>query len=82
MTQKEQILTLAVLINTRPMFGTFALGDGSGVYFCASCGRKSEPTPKGSLPSQISHKENCQERAHWVAIESLKLLLQDAGVDG
>ncbi len=75
------IKTLAPLVNTRPMFGTFALGDGSGVYFCAACGRKSEPVAPGSFAANIPHKDDCAERAHWRAIEALKMALQDAGAE-
>lgn len=76
---KQQIQALAPLLNTRPMFGTFALGDGSGVYFCAACGRKSEPVSPGAIAFDIPHKNDCRERSHWRAIEILKLAIQDAG---
>ena len=76
---KELAETLKPLLVTRPMYGVFALGDGS-CWFCAACGRRSEGFQMGE--GAIPHKEDCQERAHWRAIGALKLALQDCGIDG
>ena len=78
---KTDIEALKPFLKTRPMFGTFALGNGSGVYFCSYCGRRSDPAGDG-VPNPIPHAVDCQERAHWRAIEVLKLAMQDAGIDG
>ena len=82
MITKDQIEALRPLLNTRPMFGTFALGDGSKRYFCASCGRRSEPHTDLPISAPIPHTPECAEQAHWRAIETLKMILQDIGVDG
>jgi hypothetical protein len=67
---------LKPLINTRPMFGVFAIGDGSGRWFCAACGRKS---PLDTSDIRIDHTAECQERAHWLAIGALKQAIKDWG---
>ena len=67
---KQLLEALKPLLNTRPMFGVFALGDGSGRWFCAACGRK-------SADREINHEASCAERAHWRAIEALRGALED-----
>lgn len=69
---KAFLTLIEPLIYTRPMFGVFAIGDGSG-WFCASCGRKSDT-------NIIVHKTDCREQAHWKAIKALKLAMEDAGI--
>lgn len=70
----EFLVILKPFLNTRPMFGVFALGDGSG-WFCSHCGRR------GDIGPNITHKEDCQERAHARAVAALKLALMDAGAE-
>lgn len=73
----EFLKTLKPFLSTRPMFGTFALGDGS-CWFCAACGRRSESLQP---PIQINHKDDCGFIAHARAMEALKLAMVDAGVE-
>ena len=85
---KELIEKLKPLLNTRPMFGVFALGDGSGKYFCAACGAMQDPPLASSAPllmvasvtfaSSMEHNPGCGERAHWRAIEALKTAVAEA----
>ena len=67
----EKIKALHIFMLTRPPYSTFPIGDASRRWFCAACGRKSEPA--GELPglTPIPHTENCRERAHWRGIEVL-----------
>lgn len=77
---RELLEEIRPLLNTRPMFGTFSLGDGSA-WFCAACGERSGERVPGAPPTTASqtipHKKDCSERAHWRAIEVLK-----AAIDG
>ena len=74
----EQLELLKPLLRTNPMFGVFALGDGT-CYFCAACGRRSEGNQP---PITINHKPECGFVAHHRAIATLKLAFEDAGIDG
>lgn len=74
---KEFLQTIAPLANTRAMFDVFALGDGSGVYFCSSCGRRSEPPVEG-MAQPITHKSDCAREAHYRAVAAVKQALIDS----
>lgn len=74
---KELLEQLKPLLKTVPMFGTFALGDGT-CYFCSACGRRSEGNQP---PIEIPHKPDCGFIAHHLAIAALKLAMSDAGVE-
>ena len=83
---KELAEQLKPLLNTRPMFGVFALGDGS-CYFCAACGERAvKPFVGAPLPlvasvainETITHKPDCGERAHWRAIAALQKAVAEA----
>lgn len=82
---KELLEQLKPLLKTNPMFGTFILGDvledGSRRYFCAACGRRSDPV--GDFPgvTPIPHTDGCGYVAHFRALNALKLAMQDAGVE-
>ncbi len=70
---KELLEALKPFLFTRPMFGVFAVEDGTG-WFCSSCGRKSDTTV-------ITHKKDCRERAHGRARAALAAALMDAGIE-
>lgn len=70
---KQFLQTLVPFLGTRPMYGVFAIEDGSG-WFCSSCGRKSET-------AIITHKDDCKDRAHGRARQALATALMDAGID-
>lgn len=72
MITKEELEVLEPLVHTRPMFGIFAVGDGSG-WFCSYCAQRAPMGP------DIVHKSDCRERGHWRALEFLKQAAVDLG---
>lgn len=82
---REKLEQLKPLLKTSAPFGTFILGDvledGSRRYFCAACGRRSDPV--GDLPglTPITHSDSCGYLAHARAISALRLMFQDEGIE-
>lgn len=77
---KQFIEMLKPLMGLRAPFDVFAIGDGSGVFFCSACGRRSD-LPVEGLPQPITHKSDCRREAHYRAIAALKQAMVDAGIE-